>query len=137
MRQIALATNPLAAVVVTGVLFGLAHSGNPGANWEGLLYTAIGGILMGLLLLRTGSLWLVIGYHFGWNAISGNLFGLSVSGTDVKASILSTTLSGSDWLTGGAYGFESSLPAVLCEFTVLSVTLMYLYKKRPEPGFEL
>lgn len=123
LRQIALARGPLFAVIVTGVLFGLMHSGNPGANWQGLAYTAIGGILMGLLLLRTGSLWLLVGYHFGWNAVSGNLFGLSVSGMDVQASVALTTLSGSDWLTGGSYGFESALPTVLCEILVLSIAL--------------
>jgi len=127
-RQISLARNPLFAAAITGVLFGLIHSGNPGANWQGLVFTAIGGFLMGLLLIRSGSLWLLIGYHFGWNACSGNLFGLMVSGMDVQNTVRVTTLSGSDWLTGGSYGFESSLPAVLCELAFLSALLLYLHK---------
>ena len=32
--------------LLAAVVFGLLHSGNPGANWQGLLYTVIGGLLM-------------------------------------------------------------------------------------------
>lgn len=122
-RQLSLGINPVAAVLITGVAFGLLHSGNPGANWQGLLYTAIGGILMGGLLLRTGSLWLLIGYHFGWNATASAVFGLELSGFEEGASILSSTLSGADWQTGGNYGFEASVPAVIFEILVLSAAI--------------
>lgn len=54
LRQLSLGFNPLAAVIITGVVFGLLHSGNPGANWQGLLYTAIGGMLMALLVTQSG-----------------------------------------------------------------------------------
>jgi membrane protease YdiL (CAAX protease family) len=33
LRQLSLGFNPLAAVIITGIVFGLLHSGNPGANW--------------------------------------------------------------------------------------------------------
>ena len=90
---------------------------------QGLLYTTIGGILMGLLVIRSGSLWLLIGYHFGWNAIASGLFGLELSGFEEGASVFVSSLTGSEWLTGGDYGFEASLPAVVFEVLVLSVAL--------------
>lgn len=123
LRQLSLGFNPLAAVIITGVVFGLLHSGNPGANWQGLLYTAIGGVLMALLVFRYGSLWLIIGYHFGWNATASGMFGLELSGLDEQVSVFTSTLSGPDWLTGGDYGFEASLPAVVIELLVLSAVL--------------
>ncbi|MGI9270201.1 MAG: CPBP family intramembrane glutamic endopeptidase [Woeseiaceae bacterium] len=123
LRQFALGLNPIAAIIITGVLFGLMHSGNPGANPAGLLYTAIGGILMAWLVFRFGSLWLMIGYHFAWNATGASIFGLEVSGIDEQAGLFVTKLSGADWQTGGSYGFEASLPAVICELFVLSVVL--------------
>ena len=123
LRQFALGLNPVAAIVITGVLFGLMHAGNPGANPEGLLYTAVGGILMGWLVFRFGSLWLLIGYHFAWNATGASVFGLELSGLDDQAGLFVTTLSGADWLTGGSYGYEASLPAVIAELLVLSVVL--------------
>jgi membrane protease YdiL (CAAX protease family) len=128
LRQLSIGLNPTAAIVITGVLFGLMHSGNPGANWQGLLYTAVGGMLMALLVIRSGSLWLVIGYHFGWNAAAYNLFGLELSGLEGDKSILASTLTGADWLTGGSYGFEASLPALVFEVLVLSVALRFTRK---------
>ena len=127
-RQLALVRGPVFAAVLTGLLFGLLHSGNPGANWQGVLYTALGGFLMGLLLIRSGSLWLLVGFHFAWNACSGNLFGLTVSGMDVDNAVFVTTLAGAEWITGGDYGFESSLLTVACELAVLSLALTYLQK---------
>ena len=134
LRQLSLGINPVAAAVMTGILFGLMHSGNPGANWQGLLYTAIGGTLMGLLVLRSGSLWLLIGYHFGWNASSSGLFGLELSGLDIGSGIFASTLSGPDWLTGGSYGFEASLPAVVCEVLVLSIAFRFVWTTSRNSG---
>jgi hypothetical protein len=37
---------------------------------------------MALLVFRYGSLWLMIGYHFGWNATASGIFGLELSGLD-------------------------------------------------------
>ena len=129
LHQFSIAFNPTAAAIITGIVFGLIHSGNPGANWQGLLYTAVGGILMGLLMIRTGSLWLLIGYHFGWNATASGLYGLEVSGMSENTSLFASTLSGSDWLTGGDYGFEAALPTAIFEILVLSAVLLY-YKKK-------
>ena len=133
LRQLSIGISPIAAVVITGALFGLMHSGNPGANWQGLLYTFVGGVLMALLVIRSGSLWLVIGYHFGWNAAAYNLFGLELSGLEGDTSIFVGTLSGADWLTGGSYGFEASLPALVFEVFVLSVALRLVQQTGSEP----
>ena len=133
LRQFSLGINPLAAAVITGILFGLMHAGNPGANWQGLLYTAIGGTLMGWLMVRSGSLWLLIGYHFGWNAAGYEVFGMVLSGFGADASLLVVTLAGSDWLTGGSYGFEASLPAVIAEVLVLWVFTSRSYGLRSAP----
>jgi membrane protease YdiL (CAAX protease family) len=138
LRQFSIGINPLAAAVITGVLFGLMHSGNPGANWQGLLYTALGGTLMGWLMVRSGLLWLLIGYHFGWNTAANELFGMELSGFGADASLFVVTLSGSEWLTGGNYGFEASLPAVICEVLVLWTFTSRRYGLRsgrpPTPG---
>jgi membrane protease YdiL (CAAX protease family) len=123
-RQLSLGLNPTAAVLITAALFGLMHAGNPGANWQGLVYTAIGGVFMGLVLLRTGSLWVLIGYHFGWNAMSSSVLGLELSGTESSHSFFVSSLAGPDWLTGGSYGFEASLPAVICETLILGALLL-------------
>lgn len=128
LRQFSLGINPTAAVIITGILFGLLHAGNPGANWQGLVYTAIGGILMGFLVLRSGSLWLLIGYHFSWNATASELFGLELSGFETTDSVFLTRLSGADWQTGGSYGFEASFPVAVIEVVVLGAALWLVGK---------
>jgi membrane protease YdiL (CAAX protease family) len=133
LRQLSIGINPAAAVVITAALFGLMHSGNPGANWQGLVYTALGGMLMGWMVIRTGSLWLMIGYHFGWNATASGLFGLELSGFEEDGSLFDSSLHGSDWLTGGSYGFEASLPTMIAEVLVLSVALRLVGKSRSAP----
>jgi membrane protease YdiL (CAAX protease family) len=130
LRQLSIGFNSMAAVIITGALFGLMHSGNPGANWEGLLYTFVGGVLMALLVIHSGSLWLVIGYHFGWNAAAYNVFGLELSGIEGGDSLFQSTLTGADWVTGGSYGFEASLPALVFEVLILSVALRFIKKRQ-------
>jgi|GEM_PF-3208759 Predicted metal-dependent membrane protease len=68
------------------------------------------------VVLRTGSLWLMIGIHAGWNFTMGNLYGIPVSGLDplsTSAIFLAPTPGAPDWLTGGSFGTEASVPAVL------------------------
>lgn len=107
------------AALVTGGLFGLAHASNPGANPLGLVNTAVNGVLLGWLVIRTGSLWLACGYHAGWNLAGSLGFGMTLSGIEVPGAPLATALAGPDWLTGGGYGFEGSVVAGIAELVVL------------------
>lgn len=90
------------AAVITGAFFGLLHSANSAANLPGLLFTAIGGVLLGGLVMRNGSVWMASGYHAGWNATASLVLGLSVSGTTTSGSWIMTTLGGPRWISGGA-----------------------------------
>src|ERR1039457_1991661 len=68
------------ALGVTSALFGLAHIANPGATWASALAVAIeAGILLGAAYAASGSLWLPIGIHAGWNFAEGPVFGMAVS----------------------------------------------------------
>ena len=117
------AWGPAGAAVATGLTFGLLHAGNPGANPLGLVLTALGGVLMAWLVVRTGSLWLVCGYHGGWNLTAAVVLGLRDSGVEHGGALLRTELAGPAWLTGGAYGFEASLLTGAVELLVLGTML--------------
>lgn len=123
------AGRPIAAII-TGVLFGLVHSANSAANLPGLLFTAIGGVLLAWLVMRTGSVWMATGYHAGWNATASLVLGLSVSGTTTPGSWIMTTLGGPRWISGGSYGFESSIVAGMAEPLVLGC-LVWLAPRMP------
>lgn len=112
----------LAALISAG-LFGLSHVGNPGADTGSLLLLAAGfGLLMALAYATTRNLWLLVGLHMGWNLTEGSLFGLLNSGQREPVAWLKTTVSGSPWLTGGAFGPEGSLPLfALCVFGVVAL----------------
>jgi len=111
------------AAVVTGVLFGLMHAENPGANPVGLASTAVNGILLAWLVMRTGSLWMACAYHASWNIAGAMIFGMRLSGLDQGAGLLATRLAGPDWLTGGAYGFEGSVLVSLLELVTLGLAV--------------
>jgi membrane protease YdiL (CAAX protease family) len=97
------------ALAVTAALFGALHLTNPGATWISALTIALtGGLILGLAYVTTRRLWLAVGLHFGVNATQGALLGLPVSGGGTRG-LFATTVTGSDVLTGGPFGVESSL----------------------------
>jgi hypothetical protein len=116
---------PWVGAGITGVAFGLAHSGNPGANLLGFVNTALNGVLLGWIVIKSGSLWLACGYHAGWNLAASTLLGMRDSGMVTPGSLFSTFLTGPTWLSGGAYGFEASILTGLTETLLLSLVLAY------------
>ncbi|MGB3375496.1 MAG: type II CAAX endopeptidase family protein [Microbacterium sp.] len=118
------------ALVVSAALFGLVHLLNPGATLWGVLAIAIeAGLMLGAAYVLTGSLWLSIGLHFGWNVTIVAIFGTVTSGSEVAGSLVSATTSGPAWLSGGAFGPEASVFAIaVC--TVASVILLRAAHRR-------
>lgn len=103
-----------AALAITSALFGAAHLANPGASWFAAFAIAVeAGILLGAAWLLTRRLWLAIGIHAGWNFTQGWVFSVPVSGGDAPLGLLITRRTGPDWLTGGDFGLEASVVAML------------------------
>jgi membrane protease YdiL (CAAX protease family) len=107
-RRLIQALGPVTATIMMSLLFGVAHMLNPGATWTSTLVTMLAGLLLSIAWLRTHGLWLGWGFHFGWNASMGILFGLPISGLTDFASIIETRTIGHSWLTGGDYGPEGA-----------------------------
>ncbi len=104
-----------AALAVSALLFGGIHMSNPNASASAALAIAIeAGVMLGAAFLVTRSLWLPWGIHLAWNFFLGPVFGLAVSGYDALGErIFRPTVLGPSWLTGGAFGPEAGLPAVV------------------------
>ncbi|HJW32220.1 MAG TPA: CPBP family intramembrane glutamic endopeptidase [Holophagaceae bacterium] len=107
--------------------FAFEHWGNPGLldptvkAWA-TLNIGLAAILLGLCYLRTRSLALPIGLHFGWNWAQGWLLGFPVSGTlDLSGPLRPVLHAKPTWLTGGAFGLEGS---VLCAGVALGGILL-------------
>ena len=101
------------ALAITAALFGLAHLANPNATLTGAVAIALeAGVLLGAAYMATHRLWLAIGIHFAWNFVQGGIFGVAVSGV-ASNGVLRGELHGPALLTGGAFGVEGSLVAVV------------------------
>lgn len=112
------------ALLLTAALFGAAHAGNPSATLGSSIAIAIeAGLLLGAAYAVTIRLWLPIGLHIGWNFCEGSIFGMTLSGTTMQPGILRGTLQGPKLMTGGAFGPENSLVAVLLCLSVAAVLL--------------
>ena len=120
------------AVAITSCLFGLAHLRNPHAALWGAVNTAEIGVLLALAYVRTRSLWLPWGIHFGWNVALGLGYGLVVSGYSEFSVLVTGSAQGPRWLTGGEYGIEASVTATVVNLAAI-VVLATRVKQRPGP----
>lgn len=118
----------LLAAVATSLGFGLVHSFNPGATVaHGLLVAVYGGYLAAAYLL-TGDLALPIGFHVAWNYAQSFVYGFPVSGLDLAVGLLQTDPTGPAVLTGGAFGPEGGLVALV--WVLLSVPALVWWGRR-------
>jgi uncharacterized protein len=101
-------------LIVTSGVFGLLHVWNPGATLLATVNVAAAGLLLGVVFLRTGSLWWTTGVHVGWNFSHGYMADVPVSGLEVMDSPLYEGVSvDPEWLGGGAFGPEGSVIATV------------------------
>lgn len=120
-----------AAIVLSAALFGLSHNANSHSTLASSAAIAIeAGILLGAAYAASGSLWLPIGIHAGWNFAEGSIFGMAVSGNKVSTGLLTGRLHGPTILTGGAFGPEASLVAVAVCCIPATVYLRKMRKAR-------
>ncbi len=113
-----------AALVLTSVLFGAMHLLNPHATvWGAVAIAVEAGGMLGAAYAATRTLWLPIGLHAAWNFTASGIFGTEVSGAGVASGLLDGVTSGPVLLSGGAFGPEASLPAVL---TGIALTVVFL-----------
>lgn len=120
------------ALVVSALLFGGAHLANPHASVISAAAIAVeAGLMLAGFYLLTGRIWLSVGVHAGWNFAQGGIFGAAVSGMASEGSLL-RSLPRTDvaaWWSGGDFGPEGSLVAVLVGLAGFVVTLMVLRRQ--------
>jgi membrane protease YdiL (CAAX protease family) len=114
LRQLERLGGTWVALALTSFLFGLLHIVNPDATWLGAINIMVeAGILLGAAYLLTRRLWLAAGLHAAWNFTQAWVFSVPVSGTGQPIGLLQTRRIGPEWLTGGDFGLEASIPALV------------------------
>ena len=116
---------PAWAVFVTSVVFAFLHISNPGLTGLAFLNLISAGILLGVVYIRTGSLWWATGVHLGWNWAHGYIADVPVSGLELMDAPFYEAVSlGPDWLGGGIFGPEGSVIATF--IILLTATVLWL-----------
>jgi uncharacterized protein len=122
------------ALGISAAIFGLLHLLNPGATLLNAGAISIeAGVLLAAAYMLTRRLWLCIGLHIAWNFTQGGVFSVAVSGGSGKG-LLQAKMAGPDWLTGGSFGVEASVVAlVVCVAAGIALLRMAAKKGRIVP----
>ena len=103
-------THSLFAIAISAIFFAYMHIGNNGVHLLAYINLLLFGIFAGIFTLHERGLWGIYAIHSVWNWAQGNLFGLQVSGHEIKTAIVVDLKTvGPAWLTGGDFGPEGGL----------------------------
>ncbi|MDB5676332.1 MAG: family intrarane metalloprotease [Sphingomonas bacterium] len=117
------------ALLCSAALFGAAHLGNPNATITAAVAIAFeAGIMLAALYMLTRRLWAAIGLHAAWNFTQGGIYGIAVSGMR-QDGVIVPRVTGSTLLTGGDFGAEASLPAMIIA-TAFGIVLLVIAWRR-------
>jgi membrane protease YdiL (CAAX protease family) len=119
------------AIILSAVLFGAMHLVNPGATVFGAIAIALeGGIMLGAAYVLTRNLWLAVGIHWAWNFFEGPFFGTSVSGVGAGKTFITSTTSGSAIWTGGTFGPEAGVTALITCLVAGAILLILAVRRK-------
>ena len=118
------------AIVISSLVFGFLHLLNPEATFAGAAYISIeAGLLLAAAYLVTRRLWLAIGFHMAWNYVQSAVFSGVVSGSVADPGLFQDKIEGPSFITGGNFGMEQSVFALIfC--TTAGVVLLAIAKRR-------
>ena len=119
----------LISLMVSSLMFGLAHFNNNNASVVSIILLTINGIAWGIPFIMTKNLGLSIGLHMAWNFTQTQL-GFTMSGNKALSSFYSIKNSGSDFFTGGEYGPEAGILGIIGFAIMLLLSLIYLNLKK-------
>jgi len=118
------------ALIISSSFFGIAHLGNENSTvFSATAITIEAGLLLGAAYIYSKNLWLPIFIHFAWNFSEGGIYGAIISGSGLEKSLISSKISGSELLTGGEFGPENSLQAVILGL-VVGMLFLWIAKKQ-------
>lgn len=127
-RNLMYSFNNYIALIISSLLFALAHSFNPNLSWIALAGLFAAGILLGLSYIYTKNLWFPISLHFSWNLFQA-YFGFNVSGQEFY-SIVEFNIAEENILNGGKFGFEASIFSLILQIALILLIFRYYQKRK-------
>lgn len=119
-------------IFLPSVIFGAIHLGNPSVTLLSVFNIIIVGILFSYMFIKSGNIWMCIGYHFTWNVFQGIIYGMPVSGLSIPG-IITTHFTRDNILNGGGFGIEGGILTTLV--TLLSFLFVRYYYRNSTYDF--
>ena len=127
LTSLAKSKNVFWGIIISSVLFAVAHSLNPNMSWLSVINLFLYGVFAALIFLRTKNIWLVSALHSAWNYFQGNVFGIEVSGQVFGESFMNITSNSPALLSGGNFGLEGGLFVTIL-LVAASIIVLYVGK---------
>lgn len=117
---------------VPSIIFGIIHLNNPGTTLISFLNIILVGLLFSYMYIKSGSIWINIGFHFTWNLFQGVLYGLPVSGLH-SPSLMTVQFTQNNILNGGDFGIEGGVLTTIV--TLLTFLFVWYYYRNSKYDF--
>jgi uncharacterized protein len=114
-------------VVVSSILFSLAHALNRGIPLLGFVNLFLFGLCAAFYALHEGGLWGVGAWHGVWNWTMGDLLGFTLDGSPHVGLVRSIETHGPDVVTGGIFGPDGGLA---CTAVLLAAILVLVNRAK-------
>lgn len=114
-------------MLVPSIIFGMIHLTNPSVTLLSVLNIILVGILFSYMYIKSGNIWMCIGYHFTWNVFQGVIYGMPVSGLNIPG-FLTTEFTHANILNGGGFGIEGGILTTIVSLLGF-VFVKYYYRK--------
>ncbi len=101
------------SLTISSVLFGVFHLANPHGTLISAICITMAGFMLGAAFIYSRNLWFPIALHFAWNFTQSGIYGAITSGNEKTNSLLNAKIQGPEFITGGEFGPEGSIQAIL------------------------
>lgn len=101
------------SLTISSVLFGVFHLANPNGTLISSICITMAGFMLGAAFVYSRNLWFPIALHFAWNFTQSGIYGAITSGNEKTKSLLNAKIQGPQFITGGEFGPEGSIQAIL------------------------
>ncbi len=96
----------ISAVLISSILFGIAHTSNPNSTLLSFINITVAGIVLAYPYIYSKSMSISVGLHLSWNYFQGVVYGMPVSGLALETSFFRASITDPQFLTGGQFGPE-------------------------------
>ncbi|MGB7393513.1 MAG: CPBP family intramembrane glutamic endopeptidase [Pricia sp.] len=127
LKNLMISFNKYVALIISSILFSVAHAANPHFDWMSFLDLFMAGLFLGISYIHTKNLWFPIALHLSWNLFQ-SLFGFNVSGQDAY-SLIEINIPEGNWINGGDFGFEGSVFSILIQIFFV-IALVFYYERK-------